>query len=105
MIKFFKKLFQIFLIVFGILFLILTLSWTWSLFQPDPSHEQLVNECTQYIQEGRYSNGSDSEKLSACLDHSYRALGASSLGIFLIPIFAFISWITLRFGLRIFKNE
>ena len=105
MIKFLKKLFQIFLIVFGIFFFILTLTGTWSLFQPDPSHEQLVDECTQYIQQGRYSNWSDSEKLSACLEDSYRALGASSFGIFLIPIFALISWISLRFGLKIFKKN
>lgn len=103
MIKFLKKVFQILLLVFGLIFLYMTVMMIWGLFQPLPDHEQLVIECSEMIQQGNYSNFSESEKLNACLEDSYRVLGGSLFGIFLIPIFAFISWISFRFGLKIFK--
>ena len=103
MIKFLKKVFQILLLVFGLIFLYMTVMMIWGLFQPLPGHEQLVIECSEMIQQGDYYNFSESEKLNACLEDSYRGLGGSLFGIFLIPIFAFISWISFRFGLKIFK--
>ena len=105
MIKLLKKVFQILLLVFGLIFLYMTVMMIWGLFQPLPGHEQLVIECSEMIQQGNYSNFSETEKLNACLDDSYKALGAAPLAIIFIPIFALLSWISLRFGLKIFKKN
>ena len=102
--KILKKSFQIFLLLIGLLFLYMTIMMTWGLYQPDPDHQQLVSECSQMIQQGNYSNFSEANKLNACLDDSYKALGAAPLAIIFIPIFALISWIGLRYGLRIFRK-
>jgi hypothetical protein len=56
------------------------------------------------IQQGNYSNFSEANKLNACLDDSYKALGAAPFGIIFIPIFILISWLGLRYGLRIFNK-
>ena len=77
---------------------------TWGLFQPTPEHEELVSECNKMIQQSNYSNFSDANKLNACLDDSYKALGAAPLGIIFIPIFILISWLSLRYGIRVFKK-
>ena len=77
----------------------------WGLFQPLPGHEQLVSECNEMIQQGNYSNFSETEKLNACLDDSYKALGAAPLAVIFIPIVALLSWIGLRYGLRIFRKK
>ena len=104
MTKFFQSIFRILLLMIGILFFYMTIMMIWGLFQPLPEHEQLVSECSQMIQQGNYSNFSEANKLNACLDDSYRALGAAPLGIIFIPIFILISWLGLRYGLRIFKK-
>ena len=91
MIKFFKSIFQILLLLIGILFLYMTIMMVWGLFQPLPEHEQLVSECSKMIQQGNYTNFSEADKLNACLDDSYQALGAAPLGIIFIPIFILIS--------------
>ena len=100
--KIIKKILQTFLLLIGILFLYMTAMMIWGLFQPLPGHEQLVIECSEMIQQGNYSNFSEAEKLNACLDDSYKALGAAPLAVIFIPIFALLSWISLRYGLRIF---
>lgn len=99
-----KKILQTFLLLIGVLFLYMTIMMIWGLFQPLPGHEQLVSECNEMIQQGNYSNFSETEKLNACLDDSYKALGAAPLAVIFIPIVALLSWISLRYGLRIFKN-
>ena len=104
MIKFFQSIFQILLLLIGILFLYMTIMMVWGLFQPLPEHEQLVSECSKMIQQGNYSNFSEANKLNACLDDSYKALGAAPFGIIFIPIFILISWLGLRYGLRIFNK-
>ena len=105
MIKFFQSIFQILLLLIGILFLYMTIMMVWGLFQPLPEHEQLVSECSKMIQQGNYTNFSEADKLNACLDDSYQALGAAPFGIIFIPIFILISWLGLRYGLRIFKKK
>ena len=105
MIKFFKSIFQILLLLIGILFLYMTIMMVWGLFQPLPEHEQLISECSKMIQQGNYTNFSEADKLNACLDDSYQALGAAPFGIIFIPIFILISWLGLRYGLRIFKKK
>lgn len=102
--KILKSIFQFFLLFIGIIFLYMTIMTTWGLFQPTPEHEELVSECNKMIQQGNYSNFSDANKLNACLDDSYKALGAAPLGIIFIPIFVLISWLSLRYGLRVFKK-
>ena len=77
----------------------------WGLFQPLPDHEQLVNECSEMFKLGSYSHIPETEKLPACLDDSYKALGAAPLAVIFIPIVALLSWIGLRYGLRIFRKK
>ena len=102
--NFFKSLIQIHLLLVGILFLYMSIMSIWGFIEPVPEHEQLVSECSEMIQQGNYSNFREENKLTACLDDSYKALGAAPLGIIFIPIFVLISWLCLRYGLRIFKK-
>ena len=76
-----KKILQTFLLLIGVLFLYMTIMMIWGLFQPLPGHEQLVSECNEMIQQGNYSNFSETEKLNACLDDSYKELGAAPLAV------------------------
>ena len=100
-----KKIFQCILSLMGLLFLYMSLHMTWLFFfEPTPVHEQLVNECNEMSKQGSYNNFSESEKLNACLDDSYMSLGgAPVLFLILLPLFLFLSWINLRYGLRVFK--
>jgi hypothetical protein len=72
MIKFFKSIFQILLLLIGILFLYMTIMMVWGLFH----------------------------------HVGYQALRAAPFGIIFIgSIFILISWLGLRYGLRIFKKK
>ena len=81
----------------------------WDIFFEDdmgiPTDEQLVVECNELIDNGSYKNFNEAEQLGACLDDSYKAVGAMPVMIFLFPLFIFLSWINLRYGLRVFKRQ
>ena len=95
------KFFQIFLLLVGILFLYITIGMMWGLIQP-PDHEYLASECSKMIQQGDYYDFSEANKLNACLDDSYEILAEPPLGI--IATLMLISWLSLRYGFRIFKK-
>ena len=103
----FKKVFQSFLLLLGTFFLIMSVSMAWNIFFVDgmgiPTDEELVVECNEMIDEGSYNNFSEAEQLGACLDDSYKAVGAAPFMIFLFPVYIFLAWILLRFGLRVFR--
>jgi len=83
----------------------MTIMMIWGLFQPLPDHEQLVNECNEMIKLGSYSHIPETEKLPACLDDSYKSMGGIiPFAVIFIPISILITWISLRYGLRIFKK-
>jgi len=105
MINFLRKIFQIILLIIGIFFLYMMIMMIWGLFQPIPDHEQLVNECNEMFKLGSYSHIPETEKLSACLDDSYKSMGGIiPFAVIFIPISILIAWICLRYGLRIFKK-
>jgi hypothetical protein len=105
----FKKVFQSFLLLLGTFFLILSVSMAWNIFFDDgmsiPTDEELVVECNAMIYEGAYKNFAKAEQLGACLDDSYKALAASPFMIILLPLWLFLAWILLRFGLRVFRRQ
>ena len=105
----FKKAFQSFLLLLGIFFLIMSVSMGWNIFFVDgmgiPSDEELIVECNELIDEGSYNNIAEREQLGACLDDSYKAAGAAPFMIILFPVYIFLAWIFLRFGLRVFKRQ
>jgi len=105
----FKKAFQSFLLLLGIFFLIMSVSMGWNIFFVDgmgiPSDEELIVECNELIDEGSYNNIAEAEQLGACLDDSYKAAGAAPFMIILFPVYIFLAWILLRFGLRVFKRQ
>ena len=105
----FKKAFQSFLLLLGIFFLIMSISMAWNIFFVDgmgiPTDEELVVECNELIDEGSYNNFDEGEQLGACLDDSYKAAGAAPFIIILFPVYIFLAWILLRFGLRVFKRQ
>ena len=105
----FKKAFQSFLLLLGTFFLIMSVSMGWNIFFVDgmgiPTDEELVVECNEMIDEGSYNNFAEAEQLGACLDDSYKAVGAAPFMIFLFPVYIFLAWILLRFGLRVFKRQ
>ena len=104
----FKKASQSFLLLLGIFFLFMSVSMGWNLFVDGfsvPTDEELVVECNAMIEEGSYKNFTEAEKLGACLEDSYKALGAMPLTIIFFPISILLAWIFLRFGLRVFKRQ
>ena len=105
----FKKAFQSFLLLLGTFFLIMSVSMAWNIFFVDgmglPTDEELVVECNEMIDEGAYKNFPKAEQLGACLDDSYKALAGSPFMIILLPLWIFLAWILLRFGLRVFRRQ
>jgi len=105
----FKKVLQSFLLLLGTFFLILSVSMAWNIFFVDgmgiPTDEELVVECNELIDKGSYNNFAEEEQLGACLDDSYKAAGAAPFIIILFPVYIFLAWILLRFGLRVFKRQ
>ena len=104
----FKKASQSFLLLLGIFFLFMSISMGWNIFVDGmsiPTDDELIAECNEMIDEGSYANFTEAEKLGACLDDSYKALGATPLIIILFPVSILLAWIFLRFGFRVFKRQ
>lgn len=73
-------------------------------FEEPPSQEQLVLECNQLISTGAYETIQPSERENACLEDSYKALGASPAVSIPFSILLFLlALIALRYGIRIFR--
>lgn len=86
----------------------MSVSMGWYIFVDEmsmPTDEELVAECNVMIDEGSYKNFTEAEKLGACLEDSYKALGAMPLTIIFFPVSILLAWIFLRFGFRVFKRE
>ncbi len=95
-----KKVFRIFLLSSGIMFLCLSATCGWELVTyTEPTDEELVQECEDFFSEGRYSNFHEDEKLGACLEDSYKAVGIGPvLALFLLVLFGMLGLISLYAG-------
>ena len=97
-----KKAFRIFLLSSGIFFLCLSATCAWVLVtETVPTDEELVQECEDFFSEGHYSNFDEDEKLGACLEDSYKAVGiAPFLPLFLLVLFGMLGLISLYAGMK-----
>ena len=101
-----KKIFFFIMFLIGLNFTYLSLSRFWGYFEPLPTHDELVQECEVLFSEGSYSKFTNDERLDACLEDSYKAVGVTKpFTIIVAFVFGVLAMIFLFFGLKFFKKR
>jgi len=101
-----KKIFQTFLILFGIIFFVVVGVFLFDEPLPGPSDNYYIEECEYLFSQGRYSQFSEDERLDACLEDSWKAVaGAITFEYILIIVLSLFGLLCLYFGLKVFKGN